>query len=85
MTAYRVGLGVDAHALEPGVPLVLGGVERTRRVLRHFAPRQRRDGYFLSQEGEWDSNGEAIWTTRELQDSFSAALVGLIEAQHGRL
>jgi len=24
---YRVGTGVDAHALEPGVPLVLGGVE----------------------------------------------------------
>jgi 2-C-methyl-D-erythritol 2,4-cyclodiphosphate synthase len=23
---YRVGMGVDAHALEPGVPLVLGGV-----------------------------------------------------------
>src|SRR5688572_25769076 len=41
--------------------LTLGGVERTRRTLRHFAPRQRRDGYFLSQEGEWDSNGEAIW------------------------
>lgn len=41
--------------------VTLGGVERARRVLRHFAPRQRRDGYFLSQEGEWDSNGEAIW------------------------
>lgn len=41
--------------------LALGGVERTRKVLRHFAPRQRHDGYFLSQEGEWDSNGEAIW------------------------
>jgi 2-C-methyl-D-erythritol 2,4-cyclodiphosphate synthase len=27
MTDYRVGTGVDAHALEPGVPLVLGGVE----------------------------------------------------------
>ena len=27
MTEFRVGLGIDAHALEPGVPLVLGGVE----------------------------------------------------------
>ena len=26
MPELRVGLGVDAHALEPGVPLVLGGV-----------------------------------------------------------
>jgi 2-C-methyl-D-erythritol 2,4-cyclodiphosphate synthase len=24
---YRIGMGVDAHALEDGVPLVLGGVE----------------------------------------------------------
>jgi hypothetical protein len=41
--------------------LTLGAVERTRRALGEFAPRQRHDGYFLSQEGEWDSNGEAIW------------------------
>ena len=27
MTDVRVGIGVDAHALEVGVPLVLGGVE----------------------------------------------------------
>ena len=26
MSEYRVGVGVDAHALEEGVPLVLGGV-----------------------------------------------------------
>ncbi len=42
--------------------LALGDIERVRRALRQFAPRQRHDGYFLSQEGEWDSNGEAIWT-----------------------
>ncbi|CAM2877877.1 hypothetical protein [Rariglobus hedericola] len=41
--------------------ITLGDVERTRRALGEFAGRQRRDGYFLSQEGEWDSNGEAIW------------------------
>jgi hypothetical protein len=41
--------------------LSLGGVERTRRAMGEFVPRQRRDGYFLSQEGEWDSNGEALW------------------------
>jgi 2-C-methyl-D-erythritol 2,4-cyclodiphosphate synthase len=27
MSVYRVGTGVDAHALEVGVPLILGGVE----------------------------------------------------------
>jgi hypothetical protein len=42
--------------------VTLGGVERTRRCLQEFVPRQNHDGYFLSQEGEWDSNGEAIWT-----------------------
>jgi hypothetical protein len=41
--------------------LSLGGVERTRRAVQRFHPRQRMDGYFLSQEGEWDSNGEALW------------------------
>jgi hypothetical protein len=44
------------HAL-----LAVGDVGRVRRALERFAPRQRRDGYFLSQEGEWDSNGEALW------------------------
>lgn len=41
--------------------LTLGGVERTRRALHKFVPRQRHDGYYLSQEGEWDSNGEVLW------------------------
>ena len=27
MAEFRVGIGVDAHALEAGVPLVLGGLE----------------------------------------------------------
>jgi 2-C-methyl-D-erythritol 2,4-cyclodiphosphate synthase len=27
LAEYRVGIGIDAHALEEGVPLVLGGVE----------------------------------------------------------
>jgi 2-C-methyl-D-erythritol 2,4-cyclodiphosphate synthase len=26
VTEFRVGIGVDAHALEPGIPLVLGGL-----------------------------------------------------------
>lgn len=43
------------------VLLTLGGTRHVRRALRQFTPRQRRDGYFLSQEGEWDSNGEVLW------------------------
>jgi 2-C-methyl-D-erythritol 2,4-cyclodiphosphate synthase len=35
--SYRVGIGVDAHALVPGVPLVLGGVpiEHPRGLAGH--------------------------------------------------
>ena len=37
MTEYRVGTGFDAHALEDGVPLVLGGVriEHPRGLVGH--------------------------------------------------
>ncbi len=44
------------HAL-----LCAGLVERARRALDLFPGRQTGRGYFLSQEGEWDSNGEALW------------------------
>jgi hypothetical protein len=30
-----------------------------------FPARQTPQGYFLSQEGEWDSNGEALWIMRQ--------------------
>ncbi|MCA9408130.1 MAG: hypothetical protein KC733_05545 [Candidatus Omnitrophica bacterium] len=35
--------------------------ERVKRVLDIFPQKQTPMGYFLSQEGEWDSNGEALW------------------------
>jgi hypothetical protein len=44
------------HAL-----LGLGLTARVKRTLDRFPKRQTRSGYFLSQEGEWDSNGEALW------------------------
>ena len=44
------------HAL-----LVCGMNKRAERALDQFAARQTTAGYFRSQEGEWDSNGEAIW------------------------
>ena len=31
-------------------------------VIRAFPSRQERSGYFRSQQGEWDSNGQALWT-----------------------
>ena len=39
----------------------LGDAARARSHLDTFPSRQRHDGYFESQEGEWDSNGEVLW------------------------
>lgn len=41
--------------------LCSGMIERAERALHLFSQRQTRGGYFRSQEGEWDSNGEALW------------------------
>lgn len=39
----------------------IGLTERAKRTLDCFPKRQNKFGYFLSQDGEWDSNGEALW------------------------
>ncbi|MEJ2515951.1 MAG: hypothetical protein P8102_12150 [Gammaproteobacteria bacterium] len=44
------------HAL-----LCAGLTRRAERALDLFPDRQTSMGYFRSQEGEWDSNGEALW------------------------
>ncbi len=41
--------------------LAVGLAGRARRVLEQFPARQDGKGYFRSQEGEWDSNGAALW------------------------
>ena len=35
--------------------------DRVGRALPDFRKQQKRDGYFQSQEGEWDSNGQVLW------------------------
>ncbi len=44
------------HAL-----LCVGLTERAERALARFPNRQTALGYFRSQEGEWDANGEVLW------------------------
>ena len=44
--------------------LAAGMADRVERTLDLFPSRQTMGGYFLSQEGEWDSNGEALWILR---------------------
>lgn len=41
-----------------------GLFDRVEPCLETFPARQTRSGFFLSQEGEWDSNGEALWILR---------------------
>ncbi|MFP4255512.1 MAG: hypothetical protein ACLFQ9_01495 [Desulfobacterales bacterium] len=35
--------------------------DRSRNCIDRFPARQKSSGYFLSQEGEWDSNGQVLW------------------------
>ncbi|WOJ93120.1 hypothetical protein R0135_15225 [Congregibacter variabilis] len=44
------------HAL-----LCVGLISRAERALKQFQHRQGPLGYFHSQAGEWDANGEALW------------------------
>jgi hypothetical protein len=44
------------HAL-----LCVGLTDSAERALKRFPGRQTSRGYFRSQDGEWDSNGEVLW------------------------
>jgi hypothetical protein len=48
--------------------LCSGLISRVERHLEKFPQRQRANGYFLSQEGEWDSNGEVLWLLKRYCD-----------------
>lgn len=41
--------------------IAIGLIDRSKRVIESFPNRQTLSGYFLSQEGEWDSNGQVLW------------------------
>ena len=41
--------------------LAVGLHDRAERAIDRFPERQRNDGYFHSQDGEWDSNGAVLW------------------------
>ncbi|MBZ0167720.1 MAG: hypothetical protein K8I00_13015 [Candidatus Omnitrophica bacterium] len=41
--------------------LCVGLIDRSARMLDRFMHRQTLTGYFRSQEGEWDSNGQVLW------------------------
>lgn len=41
--------------------MVIGHTDRCRHILANFPKRQKRSGFFHSQDGEWDSNGQVLW------------------------
>ncbi|MBN1761068.1 MAG: hypothetical protein JW863_22255, partial [Chitinispirillaceae bacterium] len=47
--------------------LAAGLVERVEQMVSRFFPRQKPNGYFESQEGEWDSNGQVLWLLGRLR------------------
>ena len=51
------------HAL-----LAIGLSKRAARMILGFPSRQTMTGYFQSQEGEWDSNGQVLWIIGKLHD-----------------
>ncbi len=51
-------------ALIMNAMLSVGLHQRVKQCVDLFPRRQTPLGYFLSQEGEWDSNGEALWIMR---------------------
>lgn len=63
--------------------LSLGLHERAERAIDHFLARQTVLGYFESQQGEWDSNGQVLWiierfsevTGKAIPDSWLKAVI----------
>lgn len=62
--------------------LVMGASKRCAKQIDNFPQRQKYSGYFHSQEGEWDSNGQVLWlleryqqlTGQELKQTWCTAL-----------
>ncbi|MBI4670091.1 MAG: hypothetical protein HY741_00265 [Chloroflexi bacterium] len=43
----------------------LGYHAQVKQVLEKYPRRLRKDGYMLAQDGEWDANGQALWTLEQ--------------------
>jgi len=70
----------DAAYIGHGL-LCAGLLDRAKYIVEHFPDRQDRSGYYHSQEGEWDSNGEVLWLIdRYRQFSGSSMSENLFES-----
>ncbi|HQN48940.1 MAG TPA: hypothetical protein PL104_05750 [Caldisericia bacterium] len=43
----------------------IGDLKRAEKIIEYFKKKIKKDGYFQSQVGEWDSNGQALFTIAE--------------------
>lgn len=59
--------------------LAIGLINRCERMLSSFPPRQTMAGYFLSQEGEWDSNGQVLWIAARISAITGSRLDSAME------
>ncbi|MGA6925284.1 MAG: hypothetical protein WBY88_06355, partial [Desulfosarcina sp.] len=57
----------DACLMVNGL-LAIGLSKRARRMILPFPKRQTLTGYYQSQEGEWDSNGQVLWIAGRLHE-----------------
>jgi 2-C-methyl-D-erythritol 2,4-cyclodiphosphate synthase len=90
MAEYRVGTGVDAHRLEVGVPLVLGGVELDHPrglaghsdgdVLAHALTDAVLGAAGLGDIGSLFPSGEAQWEGASSLDLLARAYANVQEA-----
>ncbi|MCJ7744676.1 MAG: hypothetical protein MUP40_00100 [Actinobacteria bacterium] len=61
VSTYHMMWFRDAAYLVPALER-MGHADKARRILLTYPDRQQEDGRFRSQGGEWDSNGQAMWT-----------------------
>ena len=90
MAEYRVGTGVDAHRLEVGVPLVLGGIELDHPrglaghsdgdVLAHALTDAVLGAAGLGDIGSLFPSGEARWEGASSLDLLARAYANVQEA-----
>ena len=58
---YRTFFFRDAAYMIPAL-IEWNFASEVRAIVYSYAGRQKRNGFFRSQKGEWDSTGQAIWT-----------------------
>jgi len=54
--------------------LAAGLFKNMEKIIDRFHARQTPLGYFMSQDGEWDSNGQAIWAMKRFMDTTNGKI-----------